>query len=413
MIDLFGPSLPSQGVTVRPGETRSFGAADTFFKDCTDPALNDGTAFDAAFFNALLANWRGIARGNGNKLDASPVLADNNAADDLLLSAIKYLIQRNVENYAVDSGTANAIIVAPSPAMVEYKAGGAPIRVLKSGSTNTLTTPTINVSGLGAKTIIHASGAALAPGDLPASGMLSFVYDGTNMRLTSGGKPPSQSALQKAAFPTVVIFDTPGAITWVVPAGVTRIRVHVIGGGGGGGTGHATFVGGAGGGGGGYGREDMNVTPGATLAGVVGSGGAGGPVNTTTAGSNGGTTTFNSTIQATGGGGGEAGVGDIPGTPASSPGGIGSGGDINLRGSYGSSGASGTNTTNGYHGYGGLGGSAPSLFGGHGGMMSTGSPGNGVGYGGGGSGGGSATGVNSLGGDGFTGAIIIEYVDPS
>ncbi|MFA7243539.1 MAG: glycine-rich domain-containing protein [Sulfuricellaceae bacterium] len=64
--------------------------------------------------------------------------------------------------------------------------------------------------------------------------------------------------------------------TWVVPAGVTRIRASALGGGGAGGyAGSGNLFSGSGGGGGLFLRGDLNVTPGETLTITVGTGGTG------------------------------------------------------------------------------------------------------------------------------------------
>lgn len=245
-----------------------------------------------------------------------------------------------------------------------------------------------------------------------------LVDDNTSNPDTGGAgwlafKLPSQAAYSNAAFPAKQRFETAGSYSFTVPAGVFVIDAEVYGGGGGGGTGQVAVAGGAGGGGGGYARKKIAVTPGQIIAVTVGIGGAGGPTGTQTAGSNGGTTSFAAYCSATGGGGGEASVGTLPGTPASSVGGVGSGGDVNLRGSYGGSGASGTNAPGGYTGFGGIGGSNQGLEGGANNYMSTGSGGDGIGYGCGGSGGGSASGIAAQGGSGSPGAVVVSWVDPS
>lgn len=65
-------------------------------------------------------------------------------------------------------------------------------------------------------------------------------------------------------------FTTPGAYSWLVPAGVVAIMAEVWGGGAGGTTGD----GGTGGGGGGHAKAPLQVTPGETLTVTVGTGGA-------------------------------------------------------------------------------------------------------------------------------------------
>lgn len=104
--------------------------------------------------------------------------------------------------------------------------------------------------------------------------------------------------------------------TFTVPAGVSKLRVRVVGGGGGG------KIGGAGGGGGGYAHGEFSVTPGDIYSVTVGDGGL--------QGGDGGTSSFGSLISATGGKG-------ASGT-ASATGGAGFGGDFQASG--GASGAS-------------------------------------------------------------------------
>jgi hypothetical protein len=91
---------------------------------------------------------------------------------------------------------------------------------------------------------------------------------------------------------------TTGSGNWIVPAGVTKIVVEVWGGGGGGSNS-------AGGGGGGYVRAALVVTPGTSIAYVVGFGGQGQNADLTNATGESSTVSFgNKLITATGGSGG-------------------------------------------------------------------------------------------------------------
>jgi len=128
---------------------------------------------------------------------------------------------------------------------------------------------------------------------------------------------------------------------FVVPAGVTQIEVEVWGGGAGSFasiSGMPTYGGSGGGSGGGYARKRITgLTPGQSIAVVVGSGGIGGTVQGGAAGS-GGTSSFGSYVSATGGSlNGFASVSSpqLGATPA----GNGVGGDVNLTGSAGQSAA--------------------------------------------------------------------------
>lgn len=80
-------------------------------------------------------------------------------------------------------GTADVLTLTPAVPLTAYVTGGR-FAFLTGGSANT-TVPTINVSGLGARTLTRRDGTTVTGGDLPASSMIEIRYDGTNFRLTS------------------------------------------------------------------------------------------------------------------------------------------------------------------------------------------------------------------------------------
>lgn len=82
MPDILGPANAPNAVTSRPSDTRSFGATNTWFKDCTDAVTDDGTMIQAAWLNAILAQFR-------DAFVASAITLDN--ADDMLTRAIRAL----------------------------------------------------------------------------------------------------------------------------------------------------------------------------------------------------------------------------------------------------------------------------------------------------------------------------------
>ena len=201
----------------------------------------------------------------------------------------------------------------------------------------------------------------------------------------------------RPGFATMQGFTANGS--FVVPQGVTRLRVRAIGGGGGGG-GNTTAGGGGGGGGGGYAEGVYAVGPGQVLAVTVGAGGAGGVNNSGSAAGNsgvtGGTSNFGAFLSAVGG---TAGQGALSGGQGNSgPGGSGSGGAVNMTGSAGNAGHNA-----GASGYGGHGGQAAA--GGGGGGASSGLPSAGAAPGGGGAG----AGGNFAGAAGAGGLVIVEY----
>ncbi len=178
--------------------------------------------------------------------------------------------------------------------------------------------------------------------------------------------------------------------SFIVPCGVTSISVTCWGGGGGGagdgGTGAST---GGGGGGGGYSIGTVTVTPGSTIAYIVGAGGTAG-ASTSGNGGNGGTTTF-STVSAPGGAGGTALNG------AGGAGGVGNAG-TGTPGNAGANNASGAGGAGA--GAGGVGGLSRTVD--NDGMIGT-APG------GGGSGGNSTANPRNPGGAGARGQITITY----
>jgi hypothetical protein len=186
-VDIFGPTVGAGGVTVRPGETRSFTGADTFFRDCSAPELDDGTEIQAAWLNQLLANARTLARGNGVTGTAVSVVAEDNTDDGLLLKAVQHLIQRDQPKYARDIGGSGAIVITLSPTPAEIKEG---MTVIVKVATTSNGPTTLNANGLGAVAVKHQDGGDIGPGDLTKDGIFGFTYDGTNWQLVWKYKQP-------------------------------------------------------------------------------------------------------------------------------------------------------------------------------------------------------------------------------
>lgn len=305
-------------------------------------------------------------------------------------------IQSGKLNFSAIGGTANALtMILPEVPASWSDLIGTPLRGI---ITTTNTGPcTLNVNGLGAKAIKIDNGSNTMAGDLESGSVAVFVYDGASVQIAF-----SSSMLKNRlnAGATIVTYSTAGSFSWVVPASVRKAFVRLWGAGGGGGGSQLPAAAG-GGGGGGYAEGYVDVTPGATVPLLIGSGGAAGNMATGTGyGSTGGSTSFGAFLSATGGGGGERAVMNSQGV--SGGGGQGAGGS---RQSRGGSGSSGTYV-----------GTSPA--------MQLGGQGGGTG-GGGGGGGGSSSGLGDAGqtpggggaggaggqpgAAGGNGAIIIEY----
>lgn len=112
-----------------------------------------------------------------NRLTA---VADGTAKTD---AATVNQIQSNAPAFqATDTGTANAHVIALSPAVTAYAAGQK--ITFKSGAAST-TSSTLNVNGLGVKTIKKKNDQNIAAGDIESGSIVTVVYDGTNFQMTS------------------------------------------------------------------------------------------------------------------------------------------------------------------------------------------------------------------------------------
>ena len=116
--------------------------------------------------DALVGNNTDIAVGTGNKMVTQTGL------------------QHNAEKYAADtSASSTAYVATLSPVPTSLTVG---MEVtIKIVNANTITNPTLNVNGLGAKTIVKATSTALGVGDIGANQFSKFIYDGTNWVLQS------------------------------------------------------------------------------------------------------------------------------------------------------------------------------------------------------------------------------------
>lgn len=207
----------------------------------------------------------------------------------------------------------------------------------------------------------------------------------------------STATFTAGGFSNIQVFTSSG--TFTVPAGITKVKVTVVGGGGGGGGGMGnSAVAGAGGGMGGFGIKIISgLTPSSTVSVTCGAGGSGGgtanspgPAGT---GTSGGTSSFGAYISCTGGSGGQGAFNG--GVSVGGAGGSSSGGDFNSTGtSGGNAGSSG-----GPNGYGGgmSGGAAKATGTGNAGTLGCG-----------GGGGGSYPSAGS-GGAGGNGVVIVEW----
>lgn len=110
-----------------------------------------------------------------SKLSTAPLLSTNPIAVGTNDNRIPI-------GYAVDSVGTDAYAINPTLALVAYAAGQ--IFTFQAGTANT-GAATLNVSGLGAKTIKKNVSTDLATGDILLNQIVMVEYDGTNMQLLS------------------------------------------------------------------------------------------------------------------------------------------------------------------------------------------------------------------------------------
>jgi hypothetical protein len=124
------------------------------------------------------------------------LVADGTAKTDV---ATVNQIQSNGPAFqATDTGTANAYVIALSPAITAYAAGQE--ITFKAGAAST-TASTLNVNTLGTKALKKLHDQDIEAGDIESGSIVTAVYDGTNFQVTSqlasaGGGTPGGSNTQ-------------------------------------------------------------------------------------------------------------------------------------------------------------------------------------------------------------------------
>lgn len=231
-----------------------------------------------------------------------------------------------INDYAVDASGTDAYEITTVPAITSYTAGQR--FSFKAGTANTGAC-TLNVCGLGVKTIKKNTVSDLETGDIVANQIVDVVYDGTYMQMTSVS-PLISSNYAKTADVQVYTADA----TWTKPTGAKMVEVITIGAGGAGAAGitkptDGTHVsGGTGGGGGAIVRKLLRASDLTSTVAVT--------VAPTTSSGAGASSSFGTYVVAYGGGGGRV------GSSAGSSGGAGGG-----TGGVGEDGSNSTDSTGG------------------------------------------------------------------
>jgi hypothetical protein len=121
---------------------------------------------------------------------AGDLFANLVTAGTMELMTQPYQLQAQAGNYAVDSGTANALVATLSPAPTALSAiYGTRITIDKSAAANT-GDATLALNGFGALHITHADGTVMGNGELPASAPFTIVPVSGAFILQSVGQAP-------------------------------------------------------------------------------------------------------------------------------------------------------------------------------------------------------------------------------
>jgi hypothetical protein len=92
-------------------------------------------------------------------------------------------VQQQAGNYAVDTGSANAMTATLNPAITAYsQITGTAIRIKKAADNTSGVT--LNLNGIAPIAVVLPSGGAIPSGALSAGGIIEVVYDGTEFQLT-------------------------------------------------------------------------------------------------------------------------------------------------------------------------------------------------------------------------------------
>lgn len=128
--------------------------------------------------------------------------------------------------YAADSGAADAYVITLVPAPSAYTTGM--VVRFKASAANATATPTINVNGLGAKTIVKRVNTALAANDILANQFIELVYDGANFVLWTQFGNASGAGTVTSVSGTANQVDSTGGTTPVLSLSSTLVAPGTV-----------------------------------------------------------------------------------------------------------------------------------------------------------------------------------------
>ena len=214
---VYGPPPGTAAVPNTTVESADYNAVVADMAQALTDSINvDGTApFQA---NQSMGN---------NKLTS--MAAGTAAADSVNLGQVQSAV---IAHAATVGGTADAITLTFSPVFAAYTAKMR-FRFTASGA-NTITNPTVNIDGMGAKTVKKLNSVALEAGDIAGAGhVCDCVYDGTDVLLLNFApmtvsEPNTFTAMQTFNKPTLHPFSLladAATIAWDMAANSDNVKI--------------------------------------------------------------------------------------------------------------------------------------------------------------------------------------------
>jgi hypothetical protein len=140
-----------------------------------------------ATVNVSDVGTRNLVHVNGSNLTAGDIVANgfaliayDGAQFQLISSSANSASETSQVHFGIDTGVANALVASVSPGISSYQAGM--LCLIAVANSNT-TAATINLNGLGPKSVVRASGGPLSANDLLAGTLAEIGYDGTYFEL--------------------------------------------------------------------------------------------------------------------------------------------------------------------------------------------------------------------------------------
>ena len=179
----------------------SFNGSGTFVINSTGQPVVTGTIISSSAFNALIAD---LATGLSTTMTKD---GQTTATANIPMGSFKFTglgvgsaatdsanisqVQNSFGSFLTVAGT-DTITASVSPSLTAYAVGQSFNFIVAATNTGAVT---INISSLGAKSIVKNGSTALSAGDLVINRLCQIVYDGTNFQLIGAGGLSSGKAI--------------------------------------------------------------------------------------------------------------------------------------------------------------------------------------------------------------------------